>query len=256
MSQTIVLIAARARNGIIGRDGALPWRLPADLKRFKTLTMGQKSGGQDASGRPMIMGRKTFESFPAPLPGRRHIVLTRDAGWQAAGAEVAHDPEAALALAGANGLGGVVMVFGGAWAIWGGLLHTSGSSTQLATSIGYAPSMFQWEVGWGDIALGVLGAGCAWKVLRGQWLTAAVVVLAVQYGGDGIGHITQWVAHGNTAPDNIWAIPSDFLQPIVATALLLAYRRQHVPNAASPDRAPASFATENREDAGTLVGAP
>ena len=109
-----MLIAARARNGIIGRDGALPWRLPADLKRFKTLTMGQKSGGQDASGRPMIMGRKTFESFPALLPGRRHIVLTRDAGWQAAGAEVAHDPEAALALAGANGLGGEVMVIGGA----------------------------------------------------------------------------------------------------------------------------------------------
>ena len=99
-SQTIVLIAARARNGTIGRDGALPWRVPLDLKRFKTLTMGK----------PMIMGRKTFESFPAPLPGRRHIVLTRDSGWAAEGAEVAHDPEAALALAGE----GEVMVIGGA----------------------------------------------------------------------------------------------------------------------------------------------
>jgi len=118
-----------------------------------------------------------------------------------------------------------VMVFGGAWAIWGGILHTSGQASQLATSIGYAPSMFQWEVGWGDIALGVLGVGCAWKKLRGQWLTAAVVVLAVQYGGDGIGHIMQWVAHDNTAPDNVWAIPSDFLQPVIAIALLVVYRR-------------------------------
>ncbi|WP_066719086.1 dihydrofolate reductase [Sphingomonas pituitosa] len=81
---------ARADNGVIGRDGQLPWRLPADLKRFKAQTLG----------RPMIMGRKTFESFPAPLPGRRHIVLTRDAGWQAEGAEVAHDVAQALALAG------------------------------------------------------------------------------------------------------------------------------------------------------------
>ncbi|MBC9033240.1 dihydrofolate reductase [Sphingomonas sp. JC676] len=81
---------ARADNGVIGREGKLPWHLPADLKRFKAQTMGK----------PMIMGRKTFESFPAPLPGRRHIVLTRDRSWQAAGAEVAHTPEKALALAG------------------------------------------------------------------------------------------------------------------------------------------------------------
>ena len=91
---------ARARNGVIGRDGQLPWRLPADLKRFKAQTMGK----------PMIMGRKTFESFPAPLPGRRHIVLTRDPAWHATGAEVAHTPEAALALAGE----GDVAVIGGA----------------------------------------------------------------------------------------------------------------------------------------------
>ena len=83
-------MVARARNGVIGRDGGLPWRLPADLKRFKALTMG----------RPMIMGRKTFESFPSPLPGRRHIVLTRDRAWRAEGAEVVHSVEEALALAG------------------------------------------------------------------------------------------------------------------------------------------------------------
>lgn len=91
---------ARADNGVIGRDGKLPWHLPADLRRFKAGTMGK----------PMVMGRKTFESFPAPLPGRRHIVLTRDRDWSAAGAEVAHTPDAALALAG----GEDIAVIGGA----------------------------------------------------------------------------------------------------------------------------------------------
>ena len=67
MKPEIVFVVARADNGVIGREGALPWRIPADLKRFKALTMGA----------PMIMGRKTFESLPGLLPGRRHIVLTR-----------------------------------------------------------------------------------------------------------------------------------------------------------------------------------
>lgn len=96
---TLTLILARADNGVIGRDGGLPWRLPADLKRFKALTMGS----------PMIMGRKTFESFPSPLPGRRHIVLTRDPDWRAAGAEVVHSVDDALGLAGAD-----AFVIGGA----------------------------------------------------------------------------------------------------------------------------------------------
>jgi dihydrofolate reductase len=100
MTQEITLIYARAANGAIGLQGDLPWRLPADLKRFKALTMGL----------PMIMGRKTFESLPGLLPGRRHIVLTRDAAWQAEGAEAAATPDAALALAGA----GPVAVIGGA----------------------------------------------------------------------------------------------------------------------------------------------
>jgi dihydrofolate reductase len=85
----ITLIVARADNGVIGRDGRLPWHLPADLKRFKALTIGK----------PMIMGRKTFESLPGLLPGRRHIVVTRDLDWHAEGAEVVHEPEAALGLA-------------------------------------------------------------------------------------------------------------------------------------------------------------
>lgn len=103
MSQEIVLVLARADNGVIGRDGALPWRLPADLKHFKALTAGY----------PMIMGRRTFESLPGLLPGRRHIVLTRDGAWRREGAEVAHDVEGALTLA----VGPCAMVIGGA-EIW------------------------------------------------------------------------------------------------------------------------------------------
>lgn len=100
MAQELVLIYARAANGVIGREGQLPWRLPADLRHFKALTMGK----------PMIMGRRTFESFPSPLPGRRHIVLTRDPDWQAEGAQVARSLDEALALAGE----GEVAVIGGA----------------------------------------------------------------------------------------------------------------------------------------------
>ena len=96
----ITIVVARARNGVIGRGGKLPWHIPADLKRFKALTMGSV----------MVMGRKTFESLPGLLPGRRHIVLTRDRNWSAEGAEVAHDVGEALAMAG----GERVSVIGGA----------------------------------------------------------------------------------------------------------------------------------------------
>ena len=88
----ITLIVARAQNGVIGRDGKLPWHLPADLRRFKALTMGSS----------MVMGRKTFESLPGLLPGRRHVVLTRDSRWHAQGAQVAHEIEEGLLLAAAN----------------------------------------------------------------------------------------------------------------------------------------------------------
>lgn len=96
----ITLVLARADNGVIGADGRMPWHLPADLRRFKQLTMG----------RPMIMGRKTFDSLPAVLEGRRHIVLTRRTDWAEEGAEVAHSVEEALRLANAPH----VMVIGGA----------------------------------------------------------------------------------------------------------------------------------------------
>ena len=75
---------------MIGKDGRLPWRIPADLRRYKAMTMGK----------PMVMGRRTFESFGGPLPGRRHIVLTRSPGWTAEGVDVARDKDEALALAG------------------------------------------------------------------------------------------------------------------------------------------------------------
>jgi dihydrofolate reductase len=74
----IVLVVAVAENGVIGAEGAMPWRLKSDLKRFKALT----------SGRPVVMGRKTFVSIGRPLPGRTNIVVTRDAAFRAAGAVV------------------------------------------------------------------------------------------------------------------------------------------------------------------------
>ncbi len=92
---SLFCIYARAANGAIGKDGRLPWHLPADLKRFKALTMGP-----DKQGLPMIMGRKTFESLPGLLPGRRHIVLTRRERWDSTGAEVVRSVEEALAVAG------------------------------------------------------------------------------------------------------------------------------------------------------------
>ena len=85
----IALVVARAQNGVIGRDGKLPWHIPADLKRFKGLTMGSV----------MVMGRRTFESLPGLLPGRRHVVLTRNPTWRAQGVQVAHDLEEAMTLA-------------------------------------------------------------------------------------------------------------------------------------------------------------
>lgn len=96
----IILVVARADNGVIGADGDLPWRIPADLRHFKQIT----------KDRPMIMGRKTFDSLPGLLEGRRHIVLTRDPDWAEEGAEVAHSADEALKLAN----GPHVCIIGGA----------------------------------------------------------------------------------------------------------------------------------------------
>ena len=85
----VVLIAAVAENGVIGQGNAIPWRLKSDMQRLKALTMGK----------PIVMGRKTFESLPRPLPGRTNIVITRDAQYQASGAVVTTSLEAARAVA-------------------------------------------------------------------------------------------------------------------------------------------------------------
>jgi len=83
----LTLIAAVAKNGVIGKSSAIPWRLPEDLQRFKALTMGH----------PIIMGRKTWLSLGRPLPGRRNIVISRDGDYSAPGAEVAVSLAAAVA---------------------------------------------------------------------------------------------------------------------------------------------------------------
>ena len=100
----IFLIYARAVNGTIGLDGTMPWHLPADLKHFKKLTMGH----------PMIMGRRTYESFGSPLPGRRHIVMTRDPDWSGPQAEIARSVGEALDMARQGNKSGSIAIVGGA----------------------------------------------------------------------------------------------------------------------------------------------
>lgn len=87
----IFLVLARADNGVIGDAGGIPWHIPGEQRRFKALTMGK----------PMIMGRKTFDSLPGLLPGRRHVVLTRDPDWQEDGAEVVRTVDEAVRAANA-----------------------------------------------------------------------------------------------------------------------------------------------------------
>ncbi|MEK7599196.1 MAG: type 3 dihydrofolate reductase [Patescibacteria group bacterium] len=97
----ISIITAWAKNKVIGKDNKLPWKLPADLKRFRELTLGK----------PVIMGRKTFESIGKPLAGRTNIVITRDKNFKSAGAIVVNSPEEAVKAA---GNAGEIMVIGGA----------------------------------------------------------------------------------------------------------------------------------------------
>jgi dihydrofolate reductase len=89
----VAIYVAIAENGVIGREGGLPWRLSTDLKRFKGDTMGK----------PIIMGRKTYEGIGRPLPGRLNIVVTRDTTWRAEGIEIAHSLDEAIKLANVRG---------------------------------------------------------------------------------------------------------------------------------------------------------
>ncbi len=89
MIPRLSIILARARNGIVGREGGLPWKLSRDLKQFRELTIGK----------PVIMGRKTFASIGKPLPGRHNIIITRDHCFKAQGCDVVYDFEAAMDIA-------------------------------------------------------------------------------------------------------------------------------------------------------------
>ena len=102
----IILVVARAENGVIGVEGRLPWHLPADMRRFKAMKVGK----------PVIMGRKTFESIGKPLPGRHNIVLTRQPGWAAPGVQVVPNLAEAIAATGLDprSRAGQIMVIGGA----------------------------------------------------------------------------------------------------------------------------------------------
>ena len=100
----VTLVVAGAENGVIGRDGGMPWRLSTDMKRFKARTMGK----------PVVMGRKTWESFPKrPLPGRHNIIVTRDPAYAAEGASVVASLDAALALARTEGAEEACVIGGG-----------------------------------------------------------------------------------------------------------------------------------------------
>lgn len=100
----ITLVVAVARNGVIGHQNALPWHIPDDLRRFRRLTMGK----------PVIMGRKTFDSIGKPLPGRHNIIVTRNPEWHADGVTPVASLDAALRVARAKGAPTGIMVIGGA----------------------------------------------------------------------------------------------------------------------------------------------
>jgi dihydrofolate reductase len=122
--QRLVLIAAVARNGVIGHRGGIPWHLPEDFAHFKATTLGHT----------LVMGRATYDSIGRPLPGRRTIVLTRDPDWHADGVMVAHDLDSALALA--ADLPGDVYVAGGAHVYAAAMEH---ADEQILTEVHQTP---------------------------------------------------------------------------------------------------------------------
>ncbi|ENO3941969.1 type 3 dihydrofolate reductase [Aeromonas veronii] len=99
----ISMIAAMAHDRVIGKDNQMPWHLPADLAHFKRVTLGK----------PVLMGRKTFESIGRPLPGRRNLVISRNPGYQAEGIEVVGSVEAALALLAGSSVEELMVIGGG-----------------------------------------------------------------------------------------------------------------------------------------------
>ena len=120
----VTLVAAVARNGVIGDGAEIPWRIPGEQRRFKELTIGHT----------LVMGRATYDSIGRPLPGRTTVVLTRDPRWSAEGVLVAHDLDAALAIA--EDLPGQVMVAGGAQVYAAALPH---ADEQVLTEVDLEP---------------------------------------------------------------------------------------------------------------------
>jgi len=125
----LVIVVAVARNGIIGRDNGLPWHMRSDLKHFRAATMGK----------PLVMGRKTYESIGRPLPGRETVIVTRDVGFRPAGTQQAATIEEAVAIADdlADRMGAPEIIIAGGAAIYGALLPRV--SRILLTRIDLAP---------------------------------------------------------------------------------------------------------------------
>jgi len=145
----VSLIAAVARNGVIGRDNAIPWRLPSDLKRFKALTFGH----------PVVMGRRTFQSLGRPLPGRDNIVVSRH-GFRADGALVVPSLDEALDLARTKaGEGGEIFVIGGA--------EIYRQTLALADRL-YITEVDATPIG--DASFPLIDTG-AWRIVRNEQLT-------------------------------------------------------------------------------------
>lgn len=134
---TVTIVVAVGQNGVIGRDGDLPWPPTGDLAQFKALTMGH----------PMVMGRTTFESIGRPLPGRASIVLTRDPSWTADGVLVAHDLSAALTTA--AGLDDQTFLIGGA-EVYASALAAGAVDRMVVTHVHLAPEGDAWfpDVDW------------------------------------------------------------------------------------------------------------
>jgi dihydrofolate reductase len=122
---SVVLVAARASNGVIGLDGDIPWRIPADFAHFKRVTIGH----------PLVLGRTTFEGIGRPLPDRQSIVVTRDPDWSYEGVLVARSVEEAIATA--SGLDDLVMVGGGAQVYRDAMDH---ATHQILTEVHASPA--------------------------------------------------------------------------------------------------------------------
>jgi dihydrofolate reductase len=121
----VILVAARATNGVIGLDGDIPWRIPADFAHFKRVTIGH----------PLVLGRTTFEGIGRPLPDRQSIVVTRDPDWSYEGVLVARSVEEAIATA--SGLDDLVMVGGGAQVYRDAMEH---ATHQILTEVHASPA--------------------------------------------------------------------------------------------------------------------